>query len=286
VDIVVDSAGFVYLTGYTLSTDFPTVSPIQGTQMGLFDLFVVKLDPTGSSLIYATYLGGTGHDVANAMAVDGMGAAYLAGYTYSTDFPLVAPIQGSLLGGFDAFVAKLDPSGSTLAYSTYLGGTDTDAGYGITVDGLGNAYVTGDTGSLDFPVVLPIQATHAPIVGTDAKAKYDAFITKINPSGSALLYSTYLGGSFGESGHVMVLDGAGNLYLTGHTESPDFPVASPLQPIFGGMMDGFIAKLETASRTARTTVRFSPIQRRRIPMGTGWVICVIRVRWGSVVGCP
>ncbi len=248
-DIDVDAAGYIYVTGYTRSMDFPTASAMQGVSMGGFDLFIVKLDPTGSSLVYATYLGGKGDDIANGMAVDGVGATYITGYTVSANFPTVSPIQGVLNGGFDVFVAKLNPSGSALVYSTYLGGADNDAGYGITVDGSGNAYVTGDTGSLNFPVFLPIQATHAPIVGTDAKAKYDAFIAKLNPAGSALLYSTYLGGSFGESGHVVVLDAAGNTYLTGHTESPDFPMASPLQPTLGGMMDAFVTKLDAAGST-------------------------------------
>ena len=191
--IAVDAAGNVYVTGQTYSTDFPILSPFQPAAGGSYDTFVTKLDATGSTLLYSTYLGGSGGDRSQGIAVDAAGNAYVTGQTYSTDFPTRNPFQAAFGGGSDAFVTKLDAAGSTLLYSTYLGGSDDERGHSIAVDAAGNAYVTGQTHSTDFPTLHPFQ----PAFGGGF---FDAFVTKLDAAGSTLRYSTYLGGSGGESG--------------------------------------------------------------------------------------
>ncbi len=232
--IAVDGAGNAYVTGSTISTNFPTRSPLQPTFGG--DAFVAKLNPDGSALIYSTYLGGGNYDRGEGIAVDGAGNAYVTGYTYSSDFPTRSPLQPTLGGALNAFVTKLNPDGSALVYSTYLGGSDGNWGEGIAVDGAGNAYVTGYTYSSDFPTRSPLQ----PTFGGDYD---DAFVTKLNAAGSALVYSTFLGGSSDDWGSGIAVDGAGNAYVTGRTSSTNFPTRSPLQPTLGGTVDAFVAKI-------------------------------------------
>ena len=236
--IAVDGSGNAYITGTTSSTDFPTMNPLQPAYGGgLYDAFVAKLNPAGSALVYSTYLGGSGGDYGSGIAVDSSGTAYVTGQTYSTDFPTMNPLQPAYGGGGDAFVAKLNPAGSALVYSTYLGGSALDFGAGIAVDSLGNAYVTGGTNSANFPTMNPLQ----PVFGGG-----DAFVAKLNPSGSALVYSTYLGGSGGAYGSGIAVDGSGNAYVTGNT-STDFPTMNALQPAYGGgLYDAFVAKLNPA----------------------------------------
>jgi hypothetical protein len=173
VGIAVDGAGNAYVTGQTLSTDFPTSNPLQPTNYGINDAFVAALDPTGATLLYSTYLGGSLNDEGVGIAVDGAGNAYVTGITASTDFPTSNPLQPTNLGSYDAFVAAIDRSGATLLYSTYLGGGNNDWGNGIAVDGAGNAYVTGVTYSTDFPTSNPLQPTN--------HGSYDVFVAKIAP---------------------------------------------------------------------------------------------------------
>jgi hypothetical protein len=148
----------------------------------------------------------------------------------------------------DAFIAKLNPTGSALVYSTFLGGSKFDEGNNIAVDSTGCAYVVGSTSSGDFPTTNPLQRKHG---------KYDAFVAKLNPTGSALVYSTFLGGNKNDNGYGVAIDGAGNAYVTGSTVSIDFPTMNPLQPIFGGKRDAFVSKLNIAAGTT-TTVSSSP----------------------------
>jgi hypothetical protein len=236
--IAVDTTGIAYVTGGTYSTDFPIVAPLQSTGGGTYeDVFVSKLNPAGSALIYSTYLGGSGDDIGYGIAVDGAGNAYVTGRTASTNFPTMNPLQAANGGGANAFVAKIDATGATLVYSTYLGGSAFDFGSGIAVDGAGNAYVTGDANSADFPTVNPLQ----PIYGGGGS---DAFVSKVNPAGAALVYSTYLGGSGNDQGNSIAVDSAGNAYVTGPTLSLDFPTMNPLQPSYGGgESDAFLSKL-------------------------------------------
>jgi hypothetical protein len=237
--IAVDSAGNAYITGQTASTDFPTKNPLQPANGGSSTAFVTKINAAGSALVYSTYLGGSGGDYGFGIAVDSKGNAYVTGYTESTNFPTKNPLQPVFGGSSDAFVTEINPAGSALVYSTYLGGSGLDVGTGIAVDTAGNAYVTGNTASTDFPTKNPFQSTNH-----GGNPSYDAFVTKINPSGSALVYSTYLGGSGDDNGGSIAVDGAGNAYATGTTYSTDFPTKNPLQPNNGGKADIFVTKFD------------------------------------------
>jgi len=245
--IAVDGSGYVYVTGDTFSSNFPTVNPEQGmfaggTQYG--DAFITKLTPDGSSIVYSTYLGGSADEDVWKIAVDSAGEAVVAGYTASTNFPLANAAQSTYGGGpYDGFVSKLSADGSSLVYSTYLGGSGDDEGYGVALDGAGNAYVTGLTSSPNFP-------TTANAAQSSFGGYYDAFVTELSPSGS-LVYSTYLGGSSDDDGYAIAVDGAGNAYVAGATASSDFPVSTnAYQPYFVGgcsknscTYDAFVAKI-------------------------------------------
>jgi len=236
-DIAVDSTGNAYVTGHTPSDDFPTAGAVQPAYGGGDrDVFVTKLDAAGSSIVYSTYLGGSALDCGWGIAVDTAGNAYVTGVTASSDFPTVLPIQPAYGGGnWDAFVTKLDPAGSAIIYSTYLGGSDGDHGFGIAVDTAGSAYVSGGAGD-DFPLALPLQPAHG--------GAGDAFVTKLNPAGFAFVYSTYLGGSGIDKGVGIAVDTAGNASVTGITHSFDFPMAGAIQPAFGGgLNDAFMTKI-------------------------------------------
>ncbi len=237
--IAVDEAGSAYVTGVTSSSNFPTKNPFQGTfGGGTFDAFVTKLAAAGNSLVYSTYLGGSGIDFGAGIAVDALGNAYLTGSTSSTNFPAVNSFQPTSGGGEDAFVTKLDSAGTALVYSTYLGGSDDDSGAGIAVDATGNAYVTGLTNSINFPTLHPAQTAFG--------GYQDAFVTKLNALGNALVYSTYLGGSDGDRGAAIAVDAAGNAYVTGETTSVDFPTANAFQSSLGGSYDAFVTKVNAA----------------------------------------
>jgi hypothetical protein len=245
--IAIDDSGYAYVTGSTNSLNFPTQNAYDGSLNGGFfdgDAFVTKLSRSGESLIYSTYLGGSGRETVwggKCIAVDGSGNAYVTGWTESTDFPTLNPYQGTFQGGDgDAFVTKLSGSGNSLIYSTYLGGGGIDYGYGIAIDGNGNVYVTGSTGSSDFPTLNPFQ--------TD-QISTDAFVTKLSSSGNILIYSTHLGGGGSELGYSIAVDGSGNAYLTGETNSTNFPTRNPYQATFHGTSwyDAFVTKLNWIS---------------------------------------
>ena len=251
--IAVDANGAAYVTGTTFSVDFPVRNAAQQNYGGnsvlaqAGDVFVTKIDPTGSSLVYSTYLGGAGDDAAFAIATDSAGSAYLTGATSSSNFPAAGGISQTLKGSTDAFVAKLNAAGG-IVYSTYLGGGDTDQGLGIAVDSSGSAYVAGLTSSLDFPTVSPMQPKCAASGGTFNQVCNDAFVAKLSAAGNALVYSTYLGGHLVDKAQAIAVDAAGNAYVAGATSSNDFP-ATPgvLQHGFnGGPEDAFVAKLNPA----------------------------------------
>lgn len=243
-DIAVDGSGNAYITGVTVSTNFPTASPIQGSFGGAIDAFVAKINATGTALVYSTYLGGSSNeDFRPSIAVDGAGNAYVTGQTSSPDFPTVFPIQGNIAGRRDAFVAKINVSGTAFVYSTFLGGRGDDAGYGISVNSSGNAYITGGTSSNNFPLASALQGSFAGFS--------DVFVTKINLSGTALVYSTYLGGAtHTEHGFGIAVDSFGNAHVTGETISTDFPTTvSPIQGSNGDggiFTDAFAAKISDA----------------------------------------
>jgi hypothetical protein len=245
--MAVDSAGNAYVTGATASTDFPTVNPLQAANSGANDAFVSKLNPAGSALIYSTYLGGGQSDNGESIAVDALGNMYIAGRTTSTDFPTMNPLQRALGGNADMFVAKLNPIGSALIYSTYLGGNGDDEAFGIAVDSNGSVYVTGDTQfgicqpSCSFPRVRAVQSAFGGGIS-------DAVVAKLNATGTALAYSTYLGGSGDEQGLGIAVDIKGNSYIIGVTNSTDFPTVNSLQQTLGGgaNSDAFVTKLNSA----------------------------------------
>ncbi len=310
--IAVDSAGNAYVTGHTSSSDFPTTPEAFDTVFngGTDDVFVTKLNPTGSALAYGTYLGGSDTDSGYAIALDDAGSAYVTGQTYSADFPTTPDaFDRSFNGGdywkFDAFVAKLDPSGGVLTYSTFLGGSlSADTGFGIAVDAAGGAYVVGDTGSSDFPTTPGafdtsfesgevfvaklnpagsalaystfLTRSYAEGYGIDVDAvgsayvagaiysgdlpttpdafddSYnggggDAFVVKLNPAGAALTYATYLGGSGSDGGRAIAVDAAGRAYVTGSTSSSDFPTSwNAFDRSYNGDSDVFVARLDSA----------------------------------------
>ncbi len=238
--IAVDGSGNAYIAGATNSSTFPTTSGAfqtsHASDSNNEDAFITKLNASGNALLYSTFLGGNSLDDAYAIAIDGSGDAYVTGKTDSSNFPTTtSAFQKS---GASMFVTKLNATGAALVYSTYLGGGFDDIGYGIAVDGLGNAYITGQTNSSSFPTTTG--AFHTTYYGgTD-----DAFVTKLNASGTALIYSTYLGGSNTDVGFGIALDGSGNAYVTGYTLSTNFPTTTgAFQTTSGGYYDTFVTKL-------------------------------------------
>jgi hypothetical protein len=263
--VAVDPAGNLYATGYTNSADFPLLNAAQGTRGGgtcgagldtypCFDVFVAKFDPSGRSLIYASYFGGSGDDFGAAIAVDAAGNAYVAGYTDSLDLPVANAFQSRPGGGtcdtlacFDAFVVKLEASGANFGFATYLGGSSDDFAQGIAVDASGSVTVTGFTASTDFPV-------HRAIHGSFGGGGHDAFVARLDPSGQAV-FSTFLGGAGDDQGTSVTVDAAGDLYLAGFTNSADFPTAMAAQSAYAGgtcgalsstfdCFDAYVAKLQ------------------------------------------
>ena len=235
--IAVDGANSAYVTGYTFASNFPTQAAFQSMLQGSTSAFVTKFTPAGNALAYSTYLGGNGDDGAYGIAVDANGAAYVTGNATSTNFPTQAPFQAQGGPQGSAFVTKVSPEGNALAYSTYLGGSKQDWGYGIAVDSAGSAYVTGLTHSANFPTQVPFEATF--------QGASEAFVTKLTPSGEALVYSTYLGGGE-DQGRGIAVDAAGSAYVTGFTGSPNFPTLSPFQATLHGVQDVFVTKLAPA----------------------------------------
>jgi hypothetical protein len=250
--------GSFYVSGATSSDDFPVASALQakrrsgGTVFGGLDVFVTKFKPGFKGVAYSTFLGGSGDEATSGLAVDAEGEALVTGWTGSTDFPLAHAFQSTHKGGVatrsfgiptDVFVAKLSRDGSTLRYSTYLGGSGAEYPdpdnftRRIAVDREGNAYVISDTASADFPT------TPDALQRTFGGGPSDAFLVKLSPAG-ALLYGTFLGGSGGERGRSIVLDETGNVYIAGQTFSTDFRTVNPVQSKLNGEADAFVVKLD------------------------------------------
>lgn len=243
--IAVDSAGNVYVAGETTSPALPVQYPWQAINRGGSDAFVAKFGSAGN-LLYATFLGGALDDRARAIAADGAGNAYITGETSSSDFPSVGALQSSSGGGQDAFVLKLSAGGNVM-YSTYLGGSGGTAGLpesgaAIAVDAAGNAYVAGVTSSGNFPILNAVQSRPAGGVT-------DAFVARLNSSGNALMYSTYLGGSSVDYATAIAIDAAGSAWVAGYTASTDLPVKSAVQAANGGSYDAFVTQFSPDGRT-------------------------------------
>jgi hypothetical protein len=242
--IAVDRAGSAYVAGWIYTRN----------SSGVYfrDVFVVKLNPAGSGLVYATFLGGSGDDYGGPIAVDAAGNAYLAGSTRSSDFPVTPGAFDTSLSGTDAFVVKLNPAGSELAYATFLGGSSwNDYGFAMAVDRAGSAYVTGLTGSPDFPTTPG--AFDTSYNGGGGYYGGEAFVAKLDPSGSGLAYGTFLGGSETDWGNAIAVDARGNAYLTGETYSSDFPVTPGAFDTSGKARwvsaDAFAVKLDPTGST-------------------------------------
>ncbi len=286
----VDSTGNAYVVGATGSTDFPLVNAVQtfspSAATGGASAFISKLSPDGTKLLYSTYIGGAGNNGATSVAVDSTGNAYFTGFTTSISFPVT---QGSFqttygggggqnsvlstlfpMGNFfgyavtdslgDAFVVKMSPTGQKI-YATYLGGERDDIGFSIAVDSKGNAYVGGSTLSSKFPLQGAFQASYHGAGGNSQASAGDGFIAEIDPTGSQLLFSSYIGGSADDRVLGVALDASGNIYLAGHSLSKDFPTAGPaIQSTYGGDAEGFfptgdafLAEVDTTHKLAFST---------------------------------
>lgn len=270
VSIAIDSAGNAYVASGTMSTDFPvTAGSAQGGYAGgppicdqgsnfCGDAFVTKINPTGTAIVYSTYLGGSNSDYAFGLAVDASGNAYVTGLTDSTNFPVTPGAFQPVFGGTtpicdeyvcgDTFVTKLNSTGSALIYSSYLGGSGNEHAEAIAVDAQGSAYVTGDTGSSNFPTTpgaFQTQFKGADVCQSRSGATipcHNAFLSKVNASGTQLVYSTYLGGTGSDGGSALVVDGLGRATSAGGTCSADFPVtANAFQPANHGSCDVYLS---------------------------------------------
>jgi hypothetical protein len=252
--VATDSSGNIYIAGFTESSDLPLVNPLQRSYGGgTGDLFIAKLKADGSGFAYLTYIGGAGGegDIAGyvgGIAVDAQGNAYVAGVTRSSDFPTTPGAFQTAIGSQfacdddpnaglcgDAFLLKLSSDGSRLIYSTYLGGSDYDDAKAIAIDSQGNAYVTGITASVDFPTTAGAFQSQLHDV--------DAYVAKLSPDGSKLVYSTLIGGTGLDAGMSIAVDSAGRAYVGGTTQAADFPVKQSLQPQFNGLWDAFVLRL-------------------------------------------
>ncbi|HMD97952.1 MAG TPA: SBBP repeat-containing protein [Terriglobia bacterium] len=239
--IAVDAAGNAYVTGSTQSFDFPTASPPGSSPLQIgndnctvvnqietctADAFVTKVNPTGTALVYSTYLGGSAANSGQAIAVDAQGDAYVTGYTNSTNFPTQSALQSANAGGSDAFVSELSPGGSSLVFSTYLGGSGQDQAFGLALGPSGDIYITGATQSANFPTTPNSFQTTYGLNG-------DAFVTRLAPGGTSIVFSTFIGGSQADQGNAIAVDSAGNSVVVGVTQSSDFPTLDASQNIIG-----------------------------------------------------
>lgn len=241
--ITLDISGNSYITGCTNSSNFPTTpGAFQTNNNGSLDVFITKLNSAGTSLIYSTLLGSNNSDMANSISIDANENAYVAGRTESPDFPTTSgAFQTTSKGSVEGFVSIINPSGNSLVYSTFIGGSGDDTPNSIVVDNEGKAYITGSTGSSNYPVTTG--ALQSSLSGSN-----DGFVTKINTSGSALVYSTYLGGTNFDWGSSIAIDMDEAAYITGNTNSTDYPTTSTayMKTYGGGSNDGFITKLNSA----------------------------------------
>jgi hypothetical protein len=242
--VAMDAAGNVYLVGTTNSSNFPLRGALQSAPGGSDEAFVTKINAAGTDLVYSTFLGGSGNDRAESVAVDSAGNVYLVGTTQSTNFPRSNASQNSYGGNSDAFAAKLNANGNALLFSTYLGGSSYDVGFDVAADGSGALFAVGYTESTNFPVANPFRATQS--------GDRDAFVSKFSSSG-ALVYSTYLGGSNRDEGWGVAVGSGGEAFVVGYTASSNFPVANAFRPTFGGgSYDAFFVKLTASGNTATT----------------------------------
>jgi hypothetical protein len=209
-----DSSGNAYVTGFTLSTNFPTTTGAYDlTHNGGTDAYVFKLNPTGTSLGFCTFVGGSGSDSGYGIAVNSSSDIFVAGGTSSSNFPTAgSPFDSTHNGGYDAFVFKMRGTGASLSYSTFIGGASYDMARGLEIDGSGNAYIGGNTSSSNYPTS---KSAYDTIFGGIS----DVFVTKLSANGNSLVYSTYIGGTSGDKAYDIAIDSAGNAYITGYADN-------------------------------------------------------------------
>ncbi len=245
VALAVDASGAATVTGFTNSPDFPTTPGAYdrtfNSSGGPEDVFVCRLSPSGSSLVYSTFLGGASMDVARALALDASGTATLTGSTYATDFPVTVGAYDTIYnGGGDAFVTRLSPSGGSLVYSTFLGGASDDAAHAIALDTSGAATVGGSTQSTDFPTTVAAY-------DTSYNGRGDGFVTRLSPSGGSLVYSTFLGGTDYDYALTLAVDAIGASTVAGETYAADFPTTvGAYDASFNGGIDAFVTRLSAS----------------------------------------
>ncbi len=245
--MTIDNNGFQYVVGYTSSTNYPTTSgAYRTTQVAGVDVFLTKVSQNGQTLSYSTYLGGSSSEYAYGVAVDNTGAAYVTGYTASSNFPVTAGAYWTSYTATDVFVTKFNPAGSALVYSTLMPGNSTDIAYGIAVDGSGQASVVGYTNSSSgFPLLNAFRTTLQGVEG---------FVTKFNANGSGLIFSTYIGGSSSDYIYDAVTDADGQIYVGGYTASNNLPMATQTtQPTSGGGNDGILYQLSPSGQLLYST---------------------------------
>ena len=275
VGITVDSNGSAYVTGWTQSTNFPLAGQ-NGPPPGGQSAFVAKLDVSGSSLVYADYIGGSSANYSTAMAMDSSNHVFITGYTYASDFPVVNPYQANPAGGLEGFVTEVAADGASLLYSTYLGGNSDDYPYGIVLDGTDNIYIAGMTYSQNFPVVNAYQLAASP--NQQGYWGGYGFLTKIAPDGSAPVFSTYFAGSANVAENCyygpcwpspqsaitgVAVDGSGNAYVAGKTNTYDFPVTQGAYQTSNATTSdeqvGFVGKFTSSGNLAYSTY-FAAVQ--------------------------
>ncbi len=251
--VTLDGFGSCFITGYTLSTDFPTENPLQAANAGGEDIFITKFDAHADAPEYSTYVGGSGNDVATDIHLDNLGDMTVTGYTTSTNFPLVKPIQSTFGGGSvtgDAFLFQIASHGTAMVFSTYLGGSSDDQGSSLAIDSNNNIYVVGYTSSVNFPVTAG--ALHTSCGATSGGTCSNGFVLKIPSNGTSLTYSTYLGGSggLGDAAYGVAVDSKGDAYVAGITGSPNFPVTAKAydtkcgsDALCNGTYDGFVSAI-------------------------------------------
>ncbi|MFW9997125.1 MAG: SBBP repeat-containing protein, partial [Candidatus Odinarchaeota archaeon] len=241
--VTLDAAGNSYIVGSTQSSDFPTKNAYNSTYGGDQDVFVAKLNATGNGLVFSTFLGGSDPDYGYGIVLDADGNIYVTGHTYSDDFPTKNAYNSTLGLNSDVFITKLNATGNGLEYSTFLGGSNYEYAHsGIKVDASGNAYIAGYTRSKDFPMENAYNSTPGNPGDPD---DYDVFVAKLNATGNGLVFSTFLGGGSDDRAGGIALDAAGNSYVTGYTQSSDFPVENAYNSTHGsnGLHDAFVTKL-------------------------------------------
>lgn len=240
--IAVDGAtpANAYVVGQTQSTDFPTVSPVQMSNVGGINGFVTKVNGTGAGLVYSTYLGGSNVGLATGIALDSSANAYVTGLTDASDFPTTTGVFQTTFGGTEnAFVTEVKSDGSAWVYSTYLGGSGTDDAFGIAVDAAGEAYVAGSTTSKDFPTANAVQTA------LGANSATNIFVSKLAAGGTGLVFSTYYGGSQTDVGTGIALDAFGDAYVTGRTTSSNYPTVNAFQTALSGTSDALVTEFSS-----------------------------------------